>query len=132
VSNGDDGDRPITAAEAADLRHALEEIQQAQDELREASTARERAEAQENVSDAREDLDALASRLGISRSALNESIAAAKKAEQKEELRPIIAELLEETKAQEPEPAAVKAEPDNEPAQEHWSQRGVTELIRGG
>lgn len=171
MSNGDAGDRPITAAEADDLRQSLEELRAANQALQEANTERERQSARDDIGEAREDLDALAGRLGISRSALDSSIAAAKRAERKDELRPIIAELLEEARADEqaqreereavereeqeaaereeqeasereaaeaaaaaaaserkPKPAAT---PDNGPSKPHWSEKGVSELLRG-
>jgi hypothetical protein len=142
----DNGERPVTTADLAALRSAFDGLADGLRELREASTASERREAQADVRDAREDLDELAGRLGISRKTLDASIAEARRAERKDELRPIIAELLAEAKTEEPEPepkpkpkkAQPKAEepksdepvPDLEPMRPHWSEQTVGNLLR--
>lgn len=154
MAAGDGDDRPITAAEMAAVTAGLDELRQAMDDLRSASSEREKREARDEIADAREDLDALAKQLGVSRERLDSSIAAAKNAERKEELRPIIAELLSEAEeartaaANEPEPGpeppaaepkpskppAATAPPpppgDSEPARSHWSEKPVGSLIR--
>lgn len=79
----------------ADLASAMQEWREAMAELREATTPKEKEEARADVSDAREDLDALAQRMGISRGALERSMAEAKKAERREELGPIVQEMIE-------------------------------------
>lgn len=104
MSGTDDGDRPVTAAELAAVTGALDEIRAGMEELRAASTPQERRDAKADVADAEQDLDALAKRLGIPRGKLDESIRAAKQAERKEELRPIIAEILAEAEAAKADP----------------------------
>lgn len=104
MSAGDDGDRPVTAAELAAVTTALEEIRQGQQELRDATTERERKEAKGDIADATDDLDEIARRLGIPRAQLDDSISAAKRSTRKEELRPILTELLDEIEAAKNEP----------------------------
>jgi hypothetical protein len=79
----------------ADLAEAMGEWRSAIDELKAASTPREKEEARAEVAEAREDLDALAQRMGISRETLERSMAEAKKAERRNELAPIVTELIE-------------------------------------
>lgn len=131
------------------LKRELADLRAAYEELRNARTPAEKEEAREDVAEAKQDLDALAKTLGISRDTLARATADAKKAERKEELRPILQELLdemaedeepEEEEAPEPEPekpAKVKAEPklpkpepDSDPSHPHWSERPISELIR--
>jgi multidrug efflux pump subunit AcrA (membrane-fusion protein) len=160
VSNGHDEDRPITANDLAKLTDRLDDLAAAQDELREASTAHERTEAREDVAEAKADLDALASTLGVSRKTLDASIAAAKREDDKAKLRPIIAEILAEekdktladtdendttgtdvetdedevasTKAEKPKPKPKPREQpqDTGPVAEHWSERSIGEMVR--
>ena len=159
MAGDENGDRPVTAAELAAVTAALDEIRQAQDDLREASTQAERREAAGDVADAKQDLDKLAQALGIPRAKLDASIKAAKDAERKEELRPIIAELLaeederraEEERAEqerlEAEAAGKKppkekkaggangaaADPvvgDTEPVRPHWSEKSIGDLVK--
>jgi hypothetical protein len=154
VAGDENGDRPVTAAELVAVTAAIDDLRVAFDDQREASTAQERTEAAGDVAEARQDLDKLARELGIPRVKLDASIKAAKDAERKEELRPIIAELLaeeeerlrlgEETAAAEAEAAkkplkekkaggasgAVEPVADTEPVVEHWSERSVGELIK--
>lgn len=96
-----DGDRPVTAAELADLRAAVEALQAENEELRNASTERERLEARKGVGEAEADLDAVARSLGISREALDRAANEAKTAERKEELRPILKDLYAEIREEE-------------------------------
>lgn len=144
----------VSAADVAKLRTELDELRQAYTDLREASTAKEKEAAREDVKDARADLDALASRLGISRDALETATAEARKAERRAELSPIVDELIEEKlsklaeedddddKPDDDKVAAVKddkpAKPvkaekpaaDDGPVTTHWSDKRVTELLR--
>lgn len=94
----EDRDEGITRAEFDELRSSLTGLSDAVRELREARTPDERRRAHEDVEDAEEDIDATAKRLGVSRASLESSIAAARRAERKEELRPVLEELLEELK----------------------------------
>lgn len=157
-TNGDDA--PVTAADLRELRDALEDLRSSQQELRDASNANDKRSARRDVQDAREDLDELAQRLGISRATLDGSIAAAKNAERKDELRPIIVEILSELNDgagddddppadddpaddddppadddpaaddDPPAPKQRKPKPDTEPVKPHWAERGVGELLK--
>lgn len=133
--------------EVGELRQGLADLREAYEELREATTARDRDEATADIKDARADLDKIAAATGVSRKAIEHAMAEAKRAERKDELRPILAELLEEMKPEEPEPKPdddstappkppkeppappVEPEPDTAPRGEHWSERRVSELL---
>lgn len=128
----------------------MDELRQAFQDLKDASTPAERREAREDADEAEQDLAATAKRLGVSRKTLEDSIQAARRAERKDELRPILAELLAEAKEEpapvdeepetkeEPEPpASVKpvakprvVAPDTEPVKPHWSESRVGDLVR--
>ena len=133
--------------DAAAVRRELADLRAAYQRLQEASTAREKEEAREDVAEAKEDLDEIARKAGVSRGAIEKAIADAKRAERKEELRPIMEELLSELVAddEDEEPAAeeepeAKAKPavekpkapppDSGPVVPHWSERGISELLR--
>lgn len=160
MAGDDDADRPLTAADLKPLADGLDALRQRFEDLDDADTPAQRREAQGDLDDAEEDLEAMAKRLGIPRKTLNESIAAARRAERKEELRPVLAELLEELKAAgDPKPPAggdddddddadgddtdddadpPKAKPkprrqpevDSQPPAEHWMERGIGSLLR--
>lgn len=133
----------------ADLRAGMDELRQALQDLKDASTPAERREAREDADEAEQDLAATAKRLGVSRKTLEDSIQAARRAERKDELRPILAELLAEAKEEPPveeglkpekepvPPASVKpvakprvVAPDTEPVKPHWSESRVGDLVR--
>lgn len=145
----DDGAAPLTKADLADLYGGLDELRQRFDDLDEAQTEREKQGARADVADAKEDLETTAARLGVSKKTLEASIAAAKRAERKDELKPLLVELLDELKADaddpddggdpDPDPAAAKngkakaaADPpiDTPPVKPHWSERNAGELVR--
>jgi CRISPR/Cas system CSM-associated protein Csm2 small subunit len=141
-----------SAAEVAELRAQLAEYKQALEDLRTAQTPKEKEEAREEIRETKADLDKLASDLGISRSALEHAASEARRAERKEELRPILMELLDElpdddepksdddasdlkaaessTAGPTPAPPSKKAKPDSEPVIPHWSEKSVTEMLR--
>lgn len=104
----------LSAADAAALRRDLDELREAYDELREATTAAERERAKASVSEEREDLDETARKLGISRASLDQSIAAAKRAERKQEIGPIVRELLDEIADEHEKAEAEEAEREAE------------------
>lgn len=148
----------LTGQEASELRSALAELQDAVQELREARTAGERSDARESVQEAKGDLDAVARQLGISRETLERAAREAQQSERKNELRPILRDLLaeiereraeaadgEEQDEEDADAAAGKAKPrrkakpqqeasapapDSAPATEHWSERSLGELVR--
>jgi transposase-like protein len=139
----DDNNAP-DPGDLASLRSELADYKKALDELKAASTPAEKEEAREDVEDAEADLGAVARKLGISPSALRKATADAKRAEQKENLRPIIQELLDELVGDddedEPEKPvaeekpkrerAPKKEADSAPVVTHWSDRSVMDLLR--
>lgn len=154
-----DGDG-VSREEYQQIRDGLAQLHEAVEQLREASTPQERAEARADVQEARSDLDETARRAGVSRTVLDEAIAAAQTAKRKEELTPIFRELWQEqreadeaaaaaalaaaddkpeTKPRERKPRAAAstngADPDEpvidtEPAQAHWSERPVSGLLK--
>lgn len=103
------GVEPISREELEELRTGLSELREAVQGLNTARTPDERRRAREDVYDAEEDLDATARRLGVSRAKLEESITAARKAERRDELRPILEELIAEREA-----AAAAADDDGD------------------
>ena len=150
----------VTAQEAAELRQGLRDLQQAVQELREARSEPERRHARRQIESAEADLDSLARQSGISRQSLERAMTEARRAEQKEELRPIIQELLQEERdrAESGEPPGAKpaagegapAPPDDpgrrrQPRRQqppppdeppgvhdkpHWSQRSVSDWLK--
>jgi hypothetical protein len=153
---GGTNDEPVTRAEFLQL---TEDPRQAQADLAEAKTAREKAEARDDVADAEEDLRKAAKDLGISPETLRKAAKAARTEETREELRPIVAELWAEERQREQdeaerlaaEEAAAKGDkpkrepkpktngdgptieetpPDTEPVAQHWGERHIGELLR--
>lgn len=147
----------ISSEEAQQIRQALTEVQQGMASLREARTEPQRQRARSDVREAEADLDVLARQAGISREALERSIGEAKRAEQKEELRPLVEELLAEARDREttpPDPAtdppaetegaggdkpasrgrrATPPKPDDAPGDgesTHFSERNIRGLLR--
>lgn len=134
--------------ELAELREAIGDLSTAFQEFRDAQTAKEQAAAKEDIREAKADLDQIAKESGISRASIEKAVAEARRAERKEELRPILEELLAEAKEGDDdnktngdvkEPKAVKppATPpppkpneDEHPTHEHWSERKLSELLR--
>lgn len=86
----------VTRQEFDELRREFRDLIEAQKDLAKARTEEERKEARADVREAKADLDALAKELGISRSALDKATAEARRSEEKERLRPILLELLDE------------------------------------
>ena len=147
MSGDDDHD------EVAELRQGLAELREAYEELREASTAREREDARGDIADARADLDKIAAATGVSRKAIEHAMAEAKRAERREELTPIVAEIVAKMREDDEAVAAAATavtngngdtpkdkkkdppapppppEPDTAPRGEHWSERRVSELL---
>lgn len=147
----------VSRQEFSELAGAVREVREALDELREASTAREKDEARDNVRDAKADLTMVARELGLDPKRLQAAAEEAKLKDERERLRPILVELLDEELAPpegdgdgdgdpvgevkdalpKPEP---KAEPKPEPNQEedsgpsfsHWSERPLSALFGGG
>jgi chromosome segregation ATPase len=144
---------PLTNADVQALRDGMEELRQSVAELREATTPKEKQEAREEVEEAKADLDALASKLGISRAALDAATADARKAERRAELSPIVDELIEaklqaladedddeppkdDAPPKEEKPPKVKDDApkppptDDAPAVTHWSDKRMSEILR--
>ena len=132
----------------AELTGAVGELREALDELRTARTEPERRDAQEGVRDAKADLAVVARELGIDPKRLEKAAADAKASDERDRLRPLLVELLDEELEVKPEgllpegglpkPEA-KPEPKPEPKQDshptgggHWSERPLSALFGGG
>ena len=96
MTGHDGNDDTPTRAELAELRQGLDDLADSIADLRKASTPAQKHAAKADVADAEDDLEATARRLGVSKEKLQESITAAKKAERRDELKPILEELLDE------------------------------------
>lgn len=135
-----------------ELRGVVSDLADALKQQREAETSREKHEAKEEVKEARADLDQLAKEMGVDPGKLREAAEKAKHDAEKERLRPLLLELLDEELAsdddkpadepdeknddEEDEPADEKPadEPpappeDSAPTAEHWSERTVGRLL---
>lgn len=137
----------VTRADFDQLKGAVADLAAALKAREEADTAADTQAAHEDVQDARADLDTLAKELGIPVGKLREAADEAKKQARKDELRPLLLELLDEEMADptaespaEDEPAedAAKDHPTEEPApaedsaptQSHWSERSIGEILK--
>lgn len=136
----------------AELTGAVGELREALDELRTARTEPERRDAQEGVRDAKADLALVARELGIDPKRLEKAASDAKASDEREHLRGIVAELLDEElevpdpkeaveelagKGGLPDPkpeAKPEPKPDSAPGgnSPHWSERPLSALFGGG
>ena len=135
----------VTRDEFNALTKAVSDLTQAHKELAEARTADEREDAKDEIAEATADLDALAKELGISPKNLRAAADRARRDERKEELRPLLQELLaeelgdeeeEETPEDKSEETAAEEKTEDEsedtsPEQTHWSQKSLTDVLRG-
>ena len=137
----------VTKQEFAELQGAVKDLADAFKAQQSATTAAEKKDAQEDVQEARADLDTLAKELGIPVGKLRDAAEEAKKQARKDELRPILLELLDEEMADPPaegepteeepaaegeeEPATEEPAPveDSAPTQAHWSERSLGEIL---
>ena len=85
----------VTKQEFAELQGAVRELADAVKAQQAATTAAEKKDATEDVQEARADLDTLAKELGIPVGKLRDAAEEAKKQARKDELRPILLELLD-------------------------------------
>jgi chromosome segregation ATPase len=137
----------VTRKEFGELAGQMKELREALDELRTARSQPERREAQSDVREAKADLAATARELGLDPKRLEKAASEAKAADEKERLRPLLIELLDEELTELPEEAAevVKGtakeateavpdppKPDSEPRMGHWSERPLGSLLGGG
>lgn len=130
-----------------ELRTAVTDLAAAFKQREEAETAREQQAAREEVAEKRADLDALAKEMGVSPAKLREAAENAKRDEEKERLRPLLMELLDEEiekpddepktddeKPDEDKPVEEEPKPkppeDSAPIAEHWSERSVGSLLK--
>jgi|SRR6185437_410678 len=142
-----------TRQEFADLATAVGELRDALNEQRQADSPKEREEAAADVREAKADLKTLAKELGLDPKRLEEAAEAARRQQRKDELRPLLVELLDEELA-DPEnegdgggkgeddgkPKDGKADDDpgkeppkdSEPKVDHWSDRPLSSLFGGG
>ena len=93
----------ITRGEFDELKTSVTELAGALKAQQEASTPVEKAEAKQEVKEAKADLDDLAKELGISPAKLKQAADDARRQERKEELRPLLVELLDEELEPKPE-----------------------------
>ena len=134
----------VSREEFATLTGAVEELRGALDELREARTEPERREARADVRDAKADLAATARELGIDPKRLEKAAADAKASDERERLRSIVTELLDEELeidaggGSEPKgepkgekPPDEKPPDDSAPRHDHWSERPLSSLFGG-
>ena len=136
----------VSRQDFAELQKAVKDLADAFQQQREAQTAAEKQDAREEVAEARADLDHLAKEIGVSPAKLREAADNAKREEEKERLRPLLIELLDEEiadkpddeepdehpeddKPAEPEPES-EPEPDTAPEQEHWSERAIGGIFK--
>lgn len=146
-ANDGDGGAPegVSRQEFTDLTSAVGELRDALTELREASTPAEKEEAKAEVREAKADLKTLAKEMGIDPKRLESAAAEARKQQTKEELRPLIIELLDEEledvaddatdavkgAAKDAKDAADTPPKDSEPVKDHWSDRPLSSLFGG-
>lgn len=135
----------VSRTEFNELKDAVTGLADALKQQREAETSREKQAAKTEVAEARADLDQLAKEIGVSPAKLREAADNAKRQEEKERLRPLLIELLDEEIADKPDDEPVdddpdqdegdpdpepEPEPDTAPAQEHWSERTIGGLLK--
>ena len=135
----------VSRKDFEELKGAVTDLATALQSLRDAETSREKQTAREDVKDARADLDQLAKEMGVSPAKLREAADNARREEEKERLRPILLELLDEEIADKPDddeptpdeeetPAADEPAPeppeDTAPEQQHWSERTIGGLLK--
>jgi hypothetical protein len=136
----------VSRQEFGELASAVGELRDSLNELRQARTEPERREARSEVREAKADLAATARELGLDPKRLEAAASEAKLKDEKERLRPLLIELLDEelaaggedaieelapdpepkAKAKEPEP-----EPDSAPGLGHWSEKPLSSLFGG-
>ena len=137
----------VSRTEFNELKEAVTGLADALKQQREAETSREKQAAREEVAEARADLDQLAKELGVSPAKLREAADNAKREEEKERLRPLLIELLDEeindtpddeTPDDEPKPdekpdeeeEEAPAPEDTAPEQKHWSEQSIGGLFK--
>jgi len=131
----------VSRQEFSELAGAMKELQQAVEELRTARSEPEKREARAEVRDAKADLAATARELGIDPKRLEKAASDAKASDEKERLRPLLIELLDEELAEpaqeaakelvEEAPAPKAPEPDSAPSLGHWSEKPLSSLFGG-
>ena len=137
----------VSRKDFEELRSTVQGLADALQQQREAETSREKQAAKEEVKEAKADLDQLAREMGVDPARLREAAEKAKHDAEKERLRPLLAELLDEELAsgdeeepaddpaeeKEEEPADEEEPPappeDSAPIAEHWSERTVGRLL---
>lgn len=148
------------AAIRKEFAEQMGELRGAVADLSKAKTPEEKQEARADVREAEADLKTLASKHGISESAMREAVDAAKKQERLSELRPLVAEIIAEIDSEDDDEEdgddktddddakgkgakddttdddagegkkPPPVEKDTEPVQPHWAERSVGELLR--
>jgi hypothetical protein len=133
----------VSRQEFSELSGAVSELRDAVAGLRQARSEPERREAREDVRDAKADLAEVAKELGLDPKRLEEAAGQARSADEKERLRPLLIELLDEELAEAPEEllddaketvketAPEPPQPDTAPGLGHWSERPLSSLFGG-
>lgn len=141
----------VSRQEFSELAAGMKELREAFDDLRTARSEPERREARSDVRGAKADLAATARELGLDPKRLEAAAAEAKSADEKERLRPLLIELLDEELAAEVTDAAdgladaadglgdgladaaadaAPARRDSAPTKEHWSEAPLSGLFK--
>ena len=133
----------VSRQEFSDLAAGVKELREAMAELRQARSEPERREARAEVRDAKAELADVAKELGLDPKRLEEAAGQARSADEKERLRPLLIELLDEELAEAPEEllddaketvketAPEPPQPDTAPGLGHWSERPLSSLFGG-
>ena len=129
----------VSRQEFSDLAAGVKELREAMAELRQARSEPERREARAEVRDAKAELADVAKELGLDPKRLEEAAGQARSADEKERLRPLLIELLDEApeellddaKETVKETAPEPPQPDTAPGLGHWSERPLSSLFGG-
>jgi chromosome segregation ATPase len=140
----------VSRQEFSELAAGMKELRESIEELKSARTEPERREARSDVREAKADLAATARELGLDPKRLEAAAAEAKSKDEKERLRPLLIELLDEELAEAPEELAAELKgaaegaagaieetvpeppkPDTAPKLGHWSERPLSSLFGG-
>ena len=121
----------VSRQEFSDLAAGVKELREAMAELRQARSEPERREARAEVRDAKAELADVAKELGLDPKRLEEAAGQARSADEKERLRPLLIELLDDAKETVKETAPEPPQPDTAPGLGHWSERPLSSLFGG-
>lgn len=132
----------VSRQEFSELADGVKELREALGELKQARTEPERREARGEVREAKADLAATARELGLDPKRLEAAAAEARSKDEKERLRPLLIELLDEELAPGPDDVADElkdaagdvlpepAKPDSAPKHDHWSEAPLSSMFK--